>query len=834
MKRSMWIVCCLLCSVAVIGHAAPYKTANKSYNVNLSTNGLNPAGYYGAWSGHTYFKSPADWRNVGIYQFITDRFCDGNPKNNDGKYKGYDLYDVGMRHGGDFKGAASKLDYIKSLGYNGIWISPVFQNRFNSYHGYGQIDFTLLDDRFGTLSDLRALTSAAHARGMYVIVDIVVNHMENLYYFEGHPAEEAPFRMHAGEYRQVPRGSASYADFWVDNTFNSSGSYCDVYDSDGQKKTDSGSGSFWFSDFHHNGDLQDYGDAWQNHLGKIYGMYDDLRTTHPRVQDKIIAMTKSLIASADIDGIRVDTPMQVPLYFFKRWCPAVKQYAASLGKTNFLMFGEFYCNRGRGATMVGRGREPGQWGQLSYIDNTYTLDGGINYRMFYDFFQPAVKDQTPGTLGKAKESYDTDWLAYDFYHPEINEHRYEMVNFFNNHDQWRMVHAGGGDGFQKTDLAGAILAYWPGIPAFYSGDEQGFCSFGSALDGAGREDMMASKAWFDVAALVATNPAIQDNFDMCNPHYRWVQKVMNARRQYPALRQTDMLYQRWLQSGSGNGIYAFSRAWGEKKTWALVVFNTWKESLLAGGGLGDFYTGWDAGNTVVNALNPSETYVLGTGGKLNELWVGPYETKVFVRSDNLQALDPAVEAVTPAHDARVTSPSQTIRIKFTEPMVEKYAKSAFRFDGKTVPASQLSYDAATRTLSYNASGMSNGIHTVQVYETAKSVAGKKLYGKFMSRFRLGSNSNPIANVQKDPIVNPNLIEQGMNVATSKTVWLYHDAPGAKYVRARNAGGNWGSWATYAPKTTWTLGSGSGSKTVEVQYWADGSAAYFSKDSITLP
>ena len=69
---------------------------------------------------------------------------------------------------------------------------------------YAQEDFTLLDDRFGTLADFREMVDEAHRLGMYVIVDIVVNHMANLFYFEGHPNGGAPFHMHDGEYNLIP------------------------------------------------------------------------------------------------------------------------------------------------------------------------------------------------------------------------------------------------------------------------------------------------------------------------------------------------------------------------------------------------------------------------------------------------------------------------------------------------------------------------------------------------------------------------------------------------------------------------------------------------------
>ena len=289
-------------------------------------------------------------------------------------------------------------------------------------------------------------------------------------------------------------------------------------------------------------------------------------------------MTKALISSTDIDGIRLDTPMQIPRYFLTRWVPAIKEHAASLGKNNFFVFGEFWCSRERAATMVGRGNEPTTYGNsFKFIDKHYALDGGINYRIYFDFFIPAVKDQINGHLGKIKDVYDADWNAYDFYNPGYNEMRYKMLNFYNNHDQWR-ISWGVQDGFEKTNLGSAIIAFMPGIPLFYYGDEQGFASKGKALDGWSREGFMTSLAWYDVKYRLDNyphqNPAVKDNFDMTHPTYKYVQKTMNIRRQYDALQNTNEVAQRWVQPNGENGIYAFTRIWGDKKNWALVAFNS--------------------------------------------------------------------------------------------------------------------------------------------------------------------------------------------------------------------------------------------------------------------
>lgn len=805
--------------------AAPRTDANAAWNVNINPDGSNPAAYRGEWPNHRYFPSPDDWRNVPVYQFITDRFRDGNPNNNDIKYGGYNLYDVTTRHGGDFTGVKESLPYIKSLGFDAIWISPIFQNQFNSYHGYAQVDFTLLDQRFGTLEELRAMVDEAHRLGMYVIVDIVVNHMADFYAFEGGGDD---FHMHDGEYPLVLKNPENpdqqYADFKADNRFFKEGQYCDVYDDNGEKRVDPGSGSYWFSDFHHNGKLNSYGDPWQNHLGKIYGAMDDVRVTHPRVQDKIIAMTKALISSADIDGIRMDTPMQVPLYFFKRWTPAVKAHAKSLGKKNFFIFGEFYCSRERAATMVGRGRTPQMYGQpFTFIDDDYTMDSGINYRFYYDFVIKAIKYQE-NKLDQAKTVFQDDMRAYDFYNPEKKEVVYSMLNFINNHDQERMNWAP--DGYQKTMLGSAVIAFWPGIPLYYYGDEQGFATEGSAVDGPSREDFMTSKAWYDRRSNKADlNPAVGDNFDMTHPHFRYVQTLMNVRRQYFALRTTDSIHERWMQKDATNGIYAFTRVWGDSKNWVLVAFNTWKERLSAGGSQGALYTGWSEGTRIVNALYPDEKYVLGKDGVLPELSMGGYETKVFVREDNLQPLNPVVTAIEPKHDERISGGLKEIVLHFSEEIVPESLKSNVVYDGKRLTQEHYSLDG--KTLRFNVE-VSPGIHRVRILDGVRAKNGKTINAAFTSRFRSGDNLNPLIQTQRNPIEDGSLASFGPVKDGERDVLFHHKAKGAeKYRVSMDNGTTWTEWKPYVENSAHRV-KASGELTVQAQYWADGSAAYFAR------
>src|SRR3954463_10577902 len=121
------------------------------------------------------------WQAQSIYQIITDRFFDGDASNNnaDGNYNpsGHSGTSV---HGGDFKGIEQKLDYIKALGATAIWISPVVVNANGEYHGYAGSDFYNVDPHWGSLSNLQQLISTAHAKGLLVVNDVVVNHGSQL------------------------------------------------------------------------------------------------------------------------------------------------------------------------------------------------------------------------------------------------------------------------------------------------------------------------------------------------------------------------------------------------------------------------------------------------------------------------------------------------------------------------------------------------------------------------------------------------------------------------------------------------------------------------------
>ena len=75
---------------------------------------------------------------------------------------------------GDLKGVTEKLDYIKELGFNGIWLMPI--NKSNSYHKYDVVDYFEIDKSYGTMEDLEELISECHKRDIKIILDLVLNH----------------------------------------------------------------------------------------------------------------------------------------------------------------------------------------------------------------------------------------------------------------------------------------------------------------------------------------------------------------------------------------------------------------------------------------------------------------------------------------------------------------------------------------------------------------------------------------------------------------------------------------------------------------------------------
>ena len=147
-----------------------------------------------------------EWVNETIwYQIFPERFRNGNKENDPkgtlpwGSKEGKELTNDDY-FGGDIKGITLSLDYIKSLGFNGLYLNPIF--KANTAHKYDTEDYMQIDPEFGTIEEFKEMVEEAHKRGIKVMLDGVFNHSGSMF---------APWQ------DVVKNGKASkYADwFWV-------------------------------------------------------------------------------------------------------------------------------------------------------------------------------------------------------------------------------------------------------------------------------------------------------------------------------------------------------------------------------------------------------------------------------------------------------------------------------------------------------------------------------------------------------------------------------------------------------------------------------------------
>lgn len=116
-------------------------------------------------------------KEMAVYQIWTRSFCDGN---GDGI--------------GDLWGVLSKLDYIRSLGVDAIWFSPIYPSP-NADFGYDISDYMDINPEYGDLGVFRQVLDGAHERGMRVFMDLVVNHTsdEHKWFIESRKSKDNPY-----------------------------------------------------------------------------------------------------------------------------------------------------------------------------------------------------------------------------------------------------------------------------------------------------------------------------------------------------------------------------------------------------------------------------------------------------------------------------------------------------------------------------------------------------------------------------------------------------------------------------------------------------------------
>ena len=296
----------------------------------------------------TFVGDRDDFRDETIYFAMTTRFYDGDPKNN---VLSWDKQDVQIANNdpdwrGDFAGLIEKLDYIKALGFTAVWITPIVQNASGEdYHGYHAMDFSKVDLRYesrkewGSAKDVKFqdLIDAAHAKGMKIILDIVLNHTSNF----GEVTLNPLFTRD-----QNIKNQASPATSLIPNPDRFASNY---FEQDGNKQYQERFKYFKNPQYDNHNYYHHYGTGWNWDLpnrwwGQIAGDCVDLNTENNTVAEHLVKCYGEFIKMG-VDGFRIDTTGHIArLTFNTQFIPQfnalAEQYKAKRNGGAFFMFGE--------------------------------------------------------------------------------------------------------------------------------------------------------------------------------------------------------------------------------------------------------------------------------------------------------------------------------------------------------------------------------------------------------------------------------------------------------------------------------------------------------------
>ena len=354
---------------------------------------------------------PGWWKNAVLYQIYPKSFQDAN---GDGI--------------GDLPGITARLDYLQTLGVDALWLSPIFASP-QVDNGYDISDYRAVDPMFGTLDDLRALIRAADARGIGIVLDLVLNHTsdQHRWFQEAKKSKDNPFHDYY---------------IWRDGTPDAP--------PNGMKATFGGPA--W---------------TWAPELGQYYfhqfaPQQPDLNWENPAVRRALYDMINFWIAEG-VAGFRLDVIDQIakePDNGITANGPRLMEFLRELNRETF---------GGKDLVTVGEA-----WGADLARARQYSAPDGSVFSMVFQFEQ-MVLDQD-----------GSKWKARPWALPELKASIAKWQQglhgagwnslFWNNHDLPRIVSRWGDDGAHRADSAKALAVVLHGLqgtPYIYQGEELG-------------------------------------------------------------------------------------------------------------------------------------------------------------------------------------------------------------------------------------------------------------------------------------------------------------------------------------------------------------------------
>jgi glycosidase len=517
-----------------------------------------------AADGALHVPSP-DWRGQIVYFLMIDRFNDGNPGNNDQGVGEFDPGRSSAYSGGDLAGIENKINYIKNLGATSVWITPPVAHQwwsigsnYGGYHGYWGENLLAVDKHFGSLQDYKNLSKALHAQDMYLIQDIVVNHMGNYFSYPGN-------------------GSAGGFRFEAATAQGNRPSQFPFNQNDARDPTQRRAGIYHWSP-----DIVNYADPVQEHDYQMAGL-DDLNTENPAVRDALRSSYGYWIKEVGVDAFRVDTAFYVPPDYFRDFLysedkdnPGMFKVAEQTGRSRFHVFGEGFA--------VDKPFEEGQSrkiaGYMRDADGRPLMPGMLNFPLYGTSADVFARGHASAEL-----SHRIDSMMHLYPEPHL------MPSFVDNHDVDRFLASGDLDGLKQNLL---LIMTLPGIPVIYYGTEQALPEQRAALFKTG----------------YGSNG--RDHFNDQSGMYRYIQSVSGLRKRNKVFSHGTPTVLK--DNPAGPGVLAYRMQYGDEQ--ALVVFNSADHETL----LDNLDTGLPEGTAMspVFSIKPwNAPIVVGGNGRLS-------------------------------------------------------------------------------------------------------------------------------------------------------------------------------------------------------------------------
>lgn len=467
-----------------------------------------------------YQSSPEAWEEQVLYFLLVDRFADGKERPlfdpeenfenalNNAETKNKWETQGECWNGGNLQGLIDRLDYLQEMGITAIWISPVLKQApfASTYHGYGIQNFLAVDPHFGTKEDLRKLCQEAHARNMYIILDVIINHAGDIFSYEN----ENP--VYNNECYPV-------------EGFKDEEGYPNIDPINPDRETAWSEGGVWpreifnLEAFSRKGYIQD----WDNYPEYIEGDFYSLKninTGEGKLEDYrasealeiLVKCYKYWIAYADIDGFRLDTVKHLHPGATRYFVTEIREFAHTLGKKNFYIIGEItggmsfakeICDKTGLNAALGINKIP------QNLENTAKgFTSPENYFSIFKNTQLAVENEHKWYRNNVITMFDDHDMVY------LQEHKERFC----------------ADKETAPLLENAIFLnlFSLGIPCMYYGTEQAF-------DGSGEHDKYVRESMFggDFGAFRSRGYSF---FNKQQPVYREMSKLSNLRQKYDVLK----------------------------------------------------------------------------------------------------------------------------------------------------------------------------------------------------------------------------------------------------------------------------------------------------------